>query len=208
MCEKLCERCGEPVRRFKDEYDIFERMHWVCFHYTYEHGDYDIDEPCDDPSCPCNINKGWNNDSYHTTDKSINIVSIDKKNIISMTLIEEDIMGFGFDFDVSIKDVDYGWLNSRVWVEKEIIKNFIDNLSVLDIERKGKASIEAMSPNEFELDISNYDSSGHIKVRYLIGKSRPSVGHRDRLTSIIQGEFELYPNNLVLLQNQFSEIII
>jgi hypothetical protein len=121
--------CG--ARRFKDEYDLFERMHWVCFHYAYEHGDFDMDEPCDDPVYPCDTNKGWNNDCYHTSNKSIYIVSIDKKSIISMILTEEDIMGFGFNFDVSIKDVDHGWIYSRVWIEKAIIKDLVDNLSDL-----------------------------------------------------------------------------
>lgn len=27
-------------------------MHWTCFHFEFEHGDYDPDEACDDPSCP------------------------------------------------------------------------------------------------------------------------------------------------------------
>jgi len=26
-------------------------MHWVCFHYEFEHGDYDPDRACKDPSC-------------------------------------------------------------------------------------------------------------------------------------------------------------
>jgi hypothetical protein len=34
-----------------ERYEVFERMHWLCFHIMFEH-DGDPDEPCEDPSCP------------------------------------------------------------------------------------------------------------------------------------------------------------
>ncbi|MDF4251410.1 hypothetical protein [Streptomyces sp. WMMB303] len=52
----VCVRCGRVVRVNADLYDTFERMHWVCFHYEFEHAvgdpDRDPDQACDDPSCP------------------------------------------------------------------------------------------------------------------------------------------------------------
>ena len=33
------------------EYEVFERMHWLCFHLEFEHKG-DPDAPCDAPSCP------------------------------------------------------------------------------------------------------------------------------------------------------------
>jgi hypothetical protein len=49
-----CVRCGRPVRRNRDNYEVFERMHWACFHYEFEHaiGVGDPDEACRDPQCP------------------------------------------------------------------------------------------------------------------------------------------------------------
>jgi hypothetical protein len=49
-----CIRCRRPVRRSRDQYEVFERMHWSCFHYEFEHfdGGGDPDEACADPSCP------------------------------------------------------------------------------------------------------------------------------------------------------------
>jgi len=35
-----CVRCGAPIRINKDMYDVFERMHYLCFHLEFEHGDY------------------------------------------------------------------------------------------------------------------------------------------------------------------------
>ena len=53
MSDPLCDRCHRPVTRSRDSYETFERMHWVCFHYEFEHGDtLDPDTACGDPSCP------------------------------------------------------------------------------------------------------------------------------------------------------------
>jgi hypothetical protein len=50
--DALCARCGTPVVRSLDRYDELERMHWVCFHYEFEHSQSDADTPCHDPRCP------------------------------------------------------------------------------------------------------------------------------------------------------------
>ena len=47
----LCVRCGKPVNKNKENYETFEKMHWICFHLEYEHMT-DPDEPCEDASCP------------------------------------------------------------------------------------------------------------------------------------------------------------
>jgi hypothetical protein len=52
----VCVRCHRPVRVNADHYDVFERMHWVCFHYEFEHEagapDRDPDQACGDRGCP------------------------------------------------------------------------------------------------------------------------------------------------------------
>jgi hypothetical protein len=49
--QKICARCGKPVSVNSNEYDLFERMHWLCFHLEFEHQG-DPDAPCSDASCP------------------------------------------------------------------------------------------------------------------------------------------------------------
>lgn len=47
----LCRRCGQPVvKNAALAVDVFEGMHWLCFHLEYEHRG-DPDEACSDPSC-------------------------------------------------------------------------------------------------------------------------------------------------------------
>jgi hypothetical protein len=48
----MCVRCGREVRANRDSYGIFERMHYVCFHYEFEHDPYDPDEECRAGGCP------------------------------------------------------------------------------------------------------------------------------------------------------------
>jgi hypothetical protein len=54
--ELACRRCGRPVRVNRDNYEVFERMHYVCFHYEFEHEvanpGADPDEDCGVPGCP------------------------------------------------------------------------------------------------------------------------------------------------------------
>ncbi|MFT4225700.1 hypothetical protein [Micropruina sp.] len=33
-------------------YEVFEGMHYVCFHYEFEHGDTDVDAECSAGGCP------------------------------------------------------------------------------------------------------------------------------------------------------------
>jgi hypothetical protein len=48
----LCSRCGRAVVLSRDQYDVFERMHYVCFHYEFEHDPTDPDEECQAGGCP------------------------------------------------------------------------------------------------------------------------------------------------------------
>lgn len=47
----ICIRCGQLVTVNREHYELFERMHWLCFHLEFEHQG-DPDAPCRDPSCP------------------------------------------------------------------------------------------------------------------------------------------------------------
>ncbi len=39
----LCRRCNRPVQVSRIQFEVFEQMHYVCFHYEFEHGDVDVD---------------------------------------------------------------------------------------------------------------------------------------------------------------------
>lgn len=50
-----CARCGREVRVNRDSYDIFERMHYACSDYEFEHTGFDPDEECDAGGCPSSL---------------------------------------------------------------------------------------------------------------------------------------------------------
>ena len=45
-------RRGRAVTIPADRYDVFEQMHYVCFHYEFEHDPTDPDEECSAGGCP------------------------------------------------------------------------------------------------------------------------------------------------------------
>jgi hypothetical protein len=49
---RLCHRCNRPVEISRGQYDVFEHMHYVCFHYEFEHDPADPDEECSAGGCP------------------------------------------------------------------------------------------------------------------------------------------------------------
>lgn len=46
-----CARCGRAVEASRDQYEVFERMHYTCFHYEFEHH-ADPDVECMAGGCP------------------------------------------------------------------------------------------------------------------------------------------------------------
>lgn len=49
--DRICRRCDRKVE--SELYStVFERMHYACFHYEFEHGDIDVDEDCEAGGCP------------------------------------------------------------------------------------------------------------------------------------------------------------
>jgi len=49
--KKYCKGCGQEVVDTGNTYEMFEGMHWLCFHLAYEHTG-SPDEPCDSRLCP------------------------------------------------------------------------------------------------------------------------------------------------------------
>ena len=47
-----CRHCGRPVVVSAEHFEVFERMHYSCFHYLFEHDPLDPDEECTAGGCP------------------------------------------------------------------------------------------------------------------------------------------------------------
>lgn len=49
-----CRRCRRPITNAASHADVFEGMHYVCFHYEFEHRSADVDASCGLHGCPSN----------------------------------------------------------------------------------------------------------------------------------------------------------
>jgi hypothetical protein len=52
MSERICRRCHQRVAEGGRDFEVFEQMHWACFHFEFEHDDRPEGRTCADPSCP------------------------------------------------------------------------------------------------------------------------------------------------------------
>ncbi len=48
----VCRSCGHQVLVGAGQFEVFEQMHYLCFHYQFEHGAVDVDEECGAGGCP------------------------------------------------------------------------------------------------------------------------------------------------------------
>ena len=48
----FCKGCGGELERPLEQYDVFEGMHWFCFHYSFEHLPNNPEVPCESRHCP------------------------------------------------------------------------------------------------------------------------------------------------------------
>jgi hypothetical protein len=66
----LCRRCGCAVAVSAAHFETFERMHYVCFHYEFEHGEVDPDRECTAGGCPSGA-LGGGRDTVAATSKRL-----------------------------------------------------------------------------------------------------------------------------------------
>ena len=75
-----CRRCGEAIEVNPAlSADVFEGMHWLCFHLEFEHSGTDPDRPCSDyTSCPW-----WTIRHY---EEKLRALGVDPQSVINETI--------------------------------------------------------------------------------------------------------------------------
>ncbi|MHC4505435.1 MAG: WapI family immunity protein [Planctomycetota bacterium] len=89
---------------------------------------------------------------------------------------------------VSLRLPDLQVSSSAVWLEREAIQRFADDLSRFAETRKGHARLEAMSPDEFTLEIAASDELGHYSLA--VKMSRHRQGSSALLPVKVEAAFE------------------
>jgi hypothetical protein len=199
--DRICKRCGLPVKKHYNEYDVFEGMHWICFHFEFEHGSYDLDEPCDDPSCPWNTeNRELMLDRAH----DLKVVSSDRKSWMCIDFIEKEAVYYpSIRFKIQIKKNGLLFLEKKVWFKKDNLDLFIKDLNNLYMIGKGHSSFESMNPNELTLSVETIDKAGHVGLFYKTEYSRHV--YNKELKNSIHDYFEIEFNDIYSIIKYFMK---
>lgn len=195
---KICIRCGNPVRVSREKYELYDRMHWICYHLEFEHSDYDPDEPCDDPKCP------WNR--IHDTKKmkiwdplwTVAIYAEDRRSVFRIKMLEVDALG-----NTQIRAaVDDRGINKQldVWVKDEAWLSFNNALLQMEESGEGSALLQSMAPGVLEITIEDFTSiGGSMYVKYsLQDQSWPGFA--------VGGGFNLDPARLPHIRKSFGKL--
>jgi hypothetical protein len=167
--DKICKRCGLPIKVNKDISDVLEDMHWLCFHLEFEHGDYDPDEPCDDPSCPWNRISGKNISIIYSHVSDIKIIGLDNKSGIFIDKKEIELYGMpSIKAEIILHDENFRNYSRNIWLEEEFLKIFLKQLKDIWDTGRGEATLKAMSEDDFSMKIMNIDRLGHIATIYKV----------------------------------------
>jgi hypothetical protein len=57
----------------------------------------------------------------------------------------------------------------RAWLDAPAVETFMAELATLVREGQGRAKLQAMSPEDFELAVANLDSRGHFGISFAVG---------------------------------------
>ncbi|GHH70307.1 DUF7660 family protein [Promicromonospora soli] len=81
-------------------YDTFEQMHYICFHYEFEHRGFDVDESCGLAGCPSAAH-GSGKQAVIATARSLAIAAVADEPSTNSTLHEylEALAGWLEDSD-------------------------------------------------------------------------------------------------------------
>lgn len=118
------------------------------------------------------------------------IESNNKKSFLNIEYVDCEIERYpSVCVAITVQDGDFRGYNKDVWFDLNLLKSFIDNLKIIEKTRRGSASFNSMSPEEFEVKIETYDLSGHMVLNYKISQY---INHMPKTKVLsLTGGFEL-----------------
>lgn len=131
------------------------------------------------------------------------VESLDRESSITIDYVDSEIVRYpSICVCIAVRNDNFAGLNKDVWIELDAFKKFTDALKELDYKRKGFASVESMSPEEFFLSVETYDSSGHLLLKYKIFEH----GYCPNVSKSLSGGFELDPSFFTQIVNDFIKL--
>lgn len=144
--------------------------------------------------------------NHKHTEYDFTLYSSDKESIISFYFEEylHDILP-SLSCCIDIQDGEFKGFAYHVWFEINELENFIKELSQLNITRHGKASLYAMSPEEFNITLESINRRDDLILRYNIGQARYVHGSNHLLS--LSGVFEYDSEYFNTLLEDFLKLL-
>jgi len=73
-------------------------------------------------------------------------------------------------FNVQCSVAGFAGRNGEIWIDANERQRFVEGLRSVERDRRGEASLRAMSPEEFELVVRVVDLAGHVVIEGFVGK--------------------------------------
>lgn len=91
------------------------------------------------------------------------IISTNRESLLNIEYVDCEIERYpSVCVAITIKDGEFKGYNKDVWIELDSLKNFTENLKIMEKTCSGLVSMNSMSPDEFQIKIESYDLNGHI----------------------------------------------
>lgn len=106
---------------------------------------------------------------------------------------------------VTLRLQDFRGSYPNVWLSKLGLERFVGELKLLVETRKTKAKLNAMSPEEFSLELRPYDTLGHFEASVRLGRCQDSGA--TYWPTMIAGGFEIKPSQLQSILASFQSLL-
>jgi len=107
---------------------------------------------------------------------------------------------------VSVRSGDFAGKYGEVWIAKDEWQSFLISLAQLERERKGTASLLAMSPDEFELHLQITDRAGHLVAFGFLARHFWLPPTHEATISRVHYGMRLDPSMLRVFVEQFTSL--
>ena len=105
--------------------------------------------------------------------------------------------------EVEIETENIHTFNNFVWLSVSDIEEFLESLDTLDKYRKGQATLQSMSPEDFQLTLKAVDDLGHVSAT---SRLRKKVLTHDYAFDT-QIEFEIDPSTVRTIISEFKNLM-
>src|SRR5918992_2348958 len=104
--------------------------------------------------------------------------------------------------NVHVGGGEFSGRNDTVWIGRDDWADFVAGLDALERTRQGKASVKAMNPEEFELEVLSVDRAGHMAAEGWVGRVR--YGRMGTLRDRASFSIEIDPSTLPALVREIA----